>query len=115
MTADVLPGAITEAEPYDVMLTREARQVFRNAVNTSPTWDGNRVIGNAVLDLAGALRDYSGLVNGILPAHFPGLAAGPEARARALRWAAETAQEKAAEVTRLILAAEYADGKKGEQ
>ena len=97
-----MTATITEAEPYDAMLAREAREVFRDAVNASPEWDGRRDIGNAVLDLAEALRDHSGQVNGILPAYFPGLAAGPDARARALAWAAETAAEKAAEVTRLI-------------
>ncbi len=49
-----------------------------------------------------ALRDYRWLLDGIVPAWFPGMRPGPEGFASALRLAADRAWEAAEEVTAVI-------------
>jgi len=109
----------TVTEPYDAMLAGDARGVYARAKNIPWTGEPARAIGDAVLDLAVALKHHRELRCGIVPAWIPGITAGPDGLAKCLRMAAERAWEAAGEVTRLIgehcgdKAAEYVSGEEG--
>jgi len=99
-----MSATITETEPYDAMLAREAHQVFTRAKSRALEWPEQhaRVIGNAVWDLGISLKHYWDLRNGIVPAWLPGIIACPEGFALCYRMAAEQAREDADEVIKVI-------------
>ena len=92
-------AAATAEIPYDVLLITQAQGVFTRARSAEWPEPGRRVIGNAVLDLDGALNRYSELSNGIVPAGIARMPAGATGFTAALRSAAEDAWEAAGEVT----------------
>lgn len=85
--------AASDAVSYDTLLIQDAWTVFTQAAGYPWNDTDREDAQTAVLDLAHAVRDYRRLVCGIVPAYWPGLPAGPEALSRALRAAAESAQE----------------------
>lgn len=100
----VLLDAIAEADaqPYDTYLITQAHGVFTRAKSAEWPEPGRRAIGNAVLDLAEALKRYSDLRNGFVPRYLPGIKAGPEGFTEALQMLAEGAWEAAGDVTEAI-------------
>jgi hypothetical protein len=71
-----------------------------------PEWDREETVRDCFWDLAIRLRRYHDLCRGIVPAWFPGIKAGPEGYAAALRHAADYAAETAQELVILLPAAE---------
>ena len=100
----VLLDALAEADalPYDAMLATDAHGVYARAMAVQWPDPGRRVIGNAMLDLAEALKRYWNLRNGIVPRYLPGIEAGPEGFAKALRMVAEETWEAAGDVTEAV-------------
>ena len=91
----VLLDALAEADalPYDAMLATDAHGVYARAMAVQWPDPGRRVIGNAMLDLAEALKRYHDLGNGVGPAWRS---------AKVLRMAAEETWEAASDVTDAI-------------
>jgi len=91
-------AAAADALPYDALLISQAHEVFTRAKSVGWSEPGREDIGTAVMGLAGALKRYWDLRNGIVPPGSLGIPAGREGFARALRAAAEDAWEAADEV-----------------
>ena len=101
--------AATEALSYEASLIAEAQAVFTRA-RLLPGWDHDEFVRDCFWDLAAGLKRYHDLCRGIVPAWFPGMPAGPEGFAKALKHAAESADETAQELVILLPAAAEGDG-----
>ena len=102
MTAATETTVTPDVIPYDHLLAIQAHGVFARAKTVEWPDPARRLIGNAVLDLAEALKSYWDLRNGIVPPGSLGIPAGREGFEKALRAAAEDAWEAAEKVLEVI-------------
>jgi hypothetical protein len=94
--------ATTEDIAYDLVVAAEAQAVWDRARDTLWPEDTRQAVYAAFWALGGALKAHRNLRCGIVPPWFPGMPAGPEGFAMALRMAADEAAEMAGELAELL-------------
>jgi hypothetical protein len=93
--------ATAEALSYDASLVAEAWEVLRGAYRTTWRKSETGAISETAVRLALALRLYDDIRSGAVTVFVPGMPLGPEATAKALKFAAEGADEIAQDLAGL--------------